>query len=364
MKTAVHKACYSIHGNVTLRIETCDEKKIQAYDVFFRHFRVADTCAGKTYRIFDFNDFRIPPEQLPNRNGIVVFDSGFCLPESQYALVHDAHGITEYSGLPIITTTLFWLQFLLCQQNLSFIHGAALGLCGKTVVFPGLSGCGKTLLALLLKDHPGYSFFSDEYTLAGADGTIYANPCDFSIFPVHCGHLSDFLSAKTNMYFLEREKILSRINLLGKIPVPSFLQRIKGAGIAELATQSAGPAHLKIPVSDLIPPEKQGTTSKVTTAILLKRYDVPEIQIKNIGLQEYCGRVVGITNIEFLDAWNLLHTAAACSFPDSHSFGQKQRDIIHQAFSGADLYEARIPYKIKPAVLAGEIAGFLASAGK
>jgi hypothetical protein len=364
MTTGLYEACYNIYGYVAVYIVTHNARHIQKYDILFRHFKTGNGDAEQVYRIFDYSSFQMPPDRFHDQDGLVEFDSGFCSPDTRYAVTIDTCGIMEFTDRPENMTVMFWLLYLLQRNEMTFLHGAALGLDGECIVFPGFSGCGKTLLALLLKDRPDYSFFSDELTIIRADGTIYAYPSDLNISLLHTDLLPGLLPTENRTYLKRREMDLNRIRYLEKVPCPSFLQPMKNAGISSLKRHNVAPIHLKMPASQIFPQEKLGTILKVTTAVLLTRYNGPDMQIEKIDLPVYIKKVTTITNFEFRGSRHILHAVSAGSSVEGLSFLQRQRDILQRASSGVELYEARIPHAIGPAVFADEIARFLESTGK
>lgn len=75
------------------------------------------------------------------------------------------------------------IQLALLRVGYSFLHGAALLLNGKTVVFPAYPGTGKTtIVAAFVK--LGGKLFGDDLCIMG-DGRLYSYPQAFSVYPHH-----------------------------------------------------------------------------------------------------------------------------------------------------------------------------------
>lgn len=172
---------YNLHGIVTIHISTIYRNILDFYNLSFRHFKSEEKTGPQKYFIRDYACFQLPPCFFYMDKECIGFDTGFCLPHEHYAVEVNDEGITEYTDAECKSPHL-WVQYLLLRQNMCMIHGAALELNGRGIIFPSVSGGGKTTLVAHLRNLNGFRFFTDEFVIIDSDGTMFSYPQYFTNF--------------------------------------------------------------------------------------------------------------------------------------------------------------------------------------
>jgi hypothetical protein len=123
---------------------------------------------------------RMPPTWRPGRA---------VRPRREYVLAHGpdgvsvkteekalGHGLSHRGALDVLESD---LQLFVAQHSREFVfvHAGVVGVRGKAVVLPGMSGAGKTTLVQALLG-AGATYYSDEYALFDSRGRVhpYARP--------------------------------------------------------------------------------------------------------------------------------------------------------------------------------------------
>jgi hypothetical protein len=349
--TEIH---YNIHNKVLVRISTCNQDLIDECNYFFRYFNSEKKTAPLEYIIRDYAVFQIPPRNFRVNKYIIGFDHGFCRPKERYAVEITDNRITEYT-VGITNSTLLWLQVLLTRQNLSLLHGAGVEINGKGIVLTGLSGSGKTSLITQLRTRAGFRFFTDEHLLLDKEGVMYSNPVDLTILEEHFALMPDLKISSFLSYFKKRNRIIRVLQRVDKFPLPRMLQRQKTYVLSELTRFWAGRDYVKLPATDLIPPEKIGTRTRIGVAFLLSRSHVQDITVKPVDLAIFIDKNIGMLNLQFKDYYFYMHILSSLGIFNCAEFERKQKEILSDCFLKVRLFEVTIPETVSPADLAGSI---------
>jgi len=178
---------------------------------------------------------------IPNNEGCVIVDDKFYI-KNNYFFCMDDYKITNWEiemyedlngvfivnintniigGMIIQDIVDFCIHYILTMKGYSIVHGSAISKKSKAYMFIGLSGSGKTSLAIKYAEN-NYDFLSDNFVVFNRDN-IYNYLSPFSIFTYnvtpfikrHMNHKDRlWLTLKYILYILTNKyiKILTPLN--------------------------------------------------------------------------------------------------------------------------------------------------------
>ena len=104
----------------------------------------------------------------------------------------------------------FMIRYKLNLKGNPVIHASAVSKAGKSVVFAGVSGSGKTLIALALLRR-GFKLLSDDYVII-SNGTVLGFPKPLNIFSYNVKPISKYLTPRMRISLFLRD-LLYKLSL-------------------------------------------------------------------------------------------------------------------------------------------------------
>ena len=349
------KASYSFHGLVDIEIDQQQLDLISFYDHYFRLLRSATPGKGNVYAVREYASCNLPSGCREVGSAYRGFSSGICSLPERYALDWKNGGLTEYTDSPNRATNL-WLQQMLLGKGLSLVHSAGLSLGGKGFVFPAFGGAGKTMLIAALRHDPDFRFFGDDFVAVDGTGRIYSYPSDLSIYEQHLELFPELSGSVYGRYFAERERRRVAWQEWYRLPGNPLLRRLAMPLRGAIDPRTLPPPfpllpawdldYVKVPVTEVIPRERIGTTAPLSGCLLLSRYAGSDFRVERIAADELVRRIMGILAVEFRYSLVYLHLLEAFGIVDAHSLERRQQEILAACCERTELYEIMIPAEI------------------
>lgn len=319
------KSFYNIHNLIKVRVDN-DRKDLQeGYRHYLRYFKTDEEIKNVDYDIQEFKN-------LPKLNCSISFN------KEKYALSCDGKKITEYTTYANRATNL-WIEFLLLEHSLSFVHAAGVEIKGKGFIFPAAGGVGKTTLISHLRNLDSFKFFGDDFVILNEQGEMLSYPSDLSIYDYHLKVFPELQNTASSR-FLSRRKYFfwyyfckRAINFLAK--------RIRISSGPLLSGWNA--PYVKVSVPDLIPPQKIGDKTMLSAAVFLERYNENYISTELMGNDELVENVAKILKEEFKYGNSYLSKLFLACHIDEEDFYQKQKKVLTNAFSKIKCHKIRLP---------------------
>lgn len=348
---------YSFHDLVGITVEQERLPLVSYYDHYFRLLRQDAALPSVQYQIKEYDRFTLPPS-YKNVSGLYFGTAdGVCIPQERYAITCREGTLTEYTDTPNRATNM-WLQWLLLERGVSLLHGAGCSLNGKGFAFPAFGGAGKTMLISALRHETGFSFFGDDFVAVDARGAMYAYPSDFSVYEQHLELFPELGATDYGNYFYQRQRRRWVQEEWYCLPGNPFLRQIALRLRGGVDPATLGPAfpplpewdqdYVKVPVTEVIPVDRLGSTVPLAATIMLTRYDGSEFRVEKLDLEKLVRRVGGILEVEFRYGRIYLHLLAAFGVVDGLKLTHLQNEICTAAFSRAEQYEVLVPFSFSP----------------
>lgn len=298
---------YNIHNMARIKIKTKNPEIIKEYEYYLRNFKIRKEPENLNIEIKDFN----------HKNGVVKIEN---------------NKMTVYIKESNLCINCL-IEYILLQNNCTFIHGAGVSYKNKGIIFPAPPNTGKTILISKLREKSNIKFFGDDYLIIKDNGIMYSYPMDFSIYNYHFDFFKELSSSKESRKIkrAKYEKIL--VNMIKDIP---WLKKIlkQGAKLLKYDFLKAG-EYLKIPAQRLIPKENFGTSVELKYSIFLNKYNGNEFKIEKMKLENASKEILGILQNE----WKLTMPVLL----DFSDFLNDIKNVINRSLSNLKLYKVLVP---------------------
>jgi len=246
------------------------------------------------------------------------------------------------------------VQLALLRIGCTFLHGAALLLNGKTVVFPAYPGTGKTtLVAAFVK--LGGKLFGDDLCIIGR-GRLYSYPQAFSVYPHHLAVLP-----YKDKY---AERAFRKTAVIDKLCAPferhsSRWVKLIRFVIAQFRISSINVMPEKIFGDSAI--AQEGTLEKIV--VIERSGEITTLIQEPVNIADIASQATAILWHEWHASFHdlLLYDALSESGRFTPSLFKKVNDIYLETFQAVPCSRIRIPASWNNAKLVGEFPSFLGS---
>jgi len=235
------------------------------------------------------------------------------------------------------------LQWLMLRRQHCLIHSAAIAVKGRGILLPGWGGTGKTSsIVCLLKEIPGASFLSDDFTILSAEGNLLAYPKAFFIYPYHRNLFPHLFKQKHKPLV---PPVLSNVlEHVRTVVRPICMAFPKLENIARRIT----PEHMQIPARTALPDVEFSGSAPLDTVLFMERYSGTQTQIIEISVEEARRRLVGNWYYEQQRCGQDAFLAAgSTALFDISEFFAKMASVIESAFSNRKIFLLRTA-KLRP----------------
>lgn len=333
---------YRILDNLEAEVKENNLRLEEGYDHYWRYFREDKLESKPSYIIGSFNDF-IWPNKYKCKNNICFFKNGFCLPKERYAVYCDGERVEEYTNYANRATN-FWLQILLLNKDISFIHGAGAFINNKGIIFPADGGVGKTTLMSGIKNFTSHVFLGDDFVMIGKKGKVYAYPSDFSVYKYHLSVLSEIKNTKYSRE-IWRRNFLRPFYLVKRIINFGF-KKIIGRDIV-----GGGAAlYAKVPAKLFFKDNNIGGEGDLKISIWLERYEGKNIKIEKMSRDEQVKNIEEVLRKEFGRGIDYMKYIELDDESNKVNFSIRQKKIIEEALNNKRLYKILIPKDMEASV--------------
>lgn len=330
---------YNIHNIVKIKIRTKNPEIIKECEYYFRNFKITEEPENLNIKIRDFDEFLLPKTYFNISNASYGFKNGIYNQKDSYAVEIENNKMTLYiKGNNLCINSL--IEYILLQNNCTFIHGAGVSYKNQGIIFPGAPNTGKTLLISKLRKKSNIKFFADDYLILKDNGIMYSYPMDFSIYGYHFNFFTELKKSSENRKIKRAiyEKIL--VNIVKDLPIKKTLKQI--ANFIGYDFLKAG-EYLKIPAQRFISEEKFGTCVDLKYSIFLSKYNGNEFKVEKMKLEDASKKILGILEDEWYGTLPVYHLLSCFGILDFAEYLNDIKNVISKSFNNVELYRALIP---------------------
>lgn len=347
---------YNIHNIVKIKIRTKNPEIIKECEYYFRNFKITEEPENLNIKIRDFDEFLLPKTYFNISNASYGFKNGIYNQKDSYAVEIENNKMTLYiKGNNLCINSL--IEYILLQNNCTFIHGAGISYKNKGIVFPAPPDSGKTLLISKLREKSNIKFFADDYLILRDNGTMYSYPMDFSIYDYHFNFFTELKKSAENRKIkrAKYEKIL--VNMIKDLPQAKKILK-QGARLLKYDFLKGG-EYLKIPAQRLISKEKFGTSVDLKYSIFLSKYNGNEFKVEKMKLESVTKEILGILQNEWHNTMPVYHLLSCFGVLDFSDYLNDIKNIINKGFNNLKLYRVLVPINMDNKELLEKLEKFL-----